>query len=220
MNARLVNCGSKLSTNIKFAPQIRAQKISRRTLQIVNLTSNDIKNGMNIEIDQQPWRVIEFLHVKPGKGSAFVRSKLKNCINGNIVDKTFRAGEPLQGAEVRKSDSQFTYVDGDDYVFMNMDNYEETRVRQDDSWSKYLKEGTNVVIVTWNDQVIGVEMPKSVELQVVETDPQIKGATVSSGSTKPAKLETGAQINVPMFIDTNEIIKVNTDSGEYLGRAN
>eukprot|EP01024_Parvocaulis_polyphysoides_P048070 TRINITY_DN4560_c0_g1_i1.p3 TRINITY_DN4560_c0_g1~~TRINITY_DN4560_c0_g1_i1.p3 ORF type:complete len:112 (-),score=13.64 TRINITY_DN4560_c0_g1_i1:288-623(-) len=111
-------------------------------------------------------------------------------------------------------------MDGDDYVFMSMDTYEETRVPKDESWSKFLKEGANVSIITWNDKVIGVEMPKSVELQVVETDPQIKGATASAGATKPAVLDTGASIQVPMFINAGEIIKVNTDSGEYLGRVN
>lgn len=183
------------------------------------VSSNDFKTGMSIEVDGQPYKVVEFLHVKPGKGAAFVRSKLKNFLTGNTVEKTWRAGETVELASVENNDSQFTYTDGADYVFMNMSTYEEVRIPEDKSWSKYLKEGMDVQVLMWNGNVISVDLPNTVELEVVETDPGVKGNTAQGGS-KPATLETGAVIQVPLFIQQGEKIKVDTRTDEYMSRAN
>ena len=185
------------------------------------ISSNDFRTGTTIEIDGQVWRVVEFLHVKPGKGSAFVRTKLKSVRNGNVVEKTFRAGESVQQAVLEKSNLQHTYVESGDYVFMNMTSFEETRLTSDQigQSSKYLKEGMEVTVVFWNDKVLEVELPISVSLKVKETDPGVKGDT-ARGGTKPAILETGAQVMVPLFISVGEMIKVDTRNDSYLGRDN
>jgi translation elongation factor P len=147
-----------------------------------------------------------------------VRSKLKNFITGNTVDRTWRAGESVDLATVDKKDSQFTYTEGEDYVFMDMATYEETRVKVDESWAKYLKEGMDVSVLVWDGKVISVDLPNTVELEVAETDPGVKGNTASGGS-KPARLETGAVIQVPLFIAQGEKIKVDTRTDTYLSRA-
>ena len=185
------------------------------------ISSNDFRTGTTIELDGQVWRVVEFLHVKPGKGSAFVRTKLKSVQNGNVVEKTFRAGESVQQAILEKSNLQHTYVESGDYVFMNMTSFEETRLTSDQIGiqSKYLKEGMEVNVVSWNGKVLEVELPISVTLQVTQTDPGVKGDT-ASGGTKPAILETGAQVMVPLFISIGEMIKVDTRNDSYLGREN
>ena len=185
------------------------------------ISSNDFRTGTTIEIDGQVWRVVEFLHVKPGKGSAFVRTKLKSVQNGNVIEKTFRAGESVQQAILEKSNLQHTYVESGDYVFMNMTSFEETRLTSDQigQGSKYLKEGMEVNVVSWNGKVLEVELPISVTLEVTETDPGVKGDT-ASGGTKPAILETGAQVMVPLFISVGEMIKVDTRNDSYLGREN
>ena len=183
------------------------------------ISSNDFRTGTTIEIDGQVWRVVEFLHVKPGKGSAFVRTKLKSVQNGNVIEKTFRAGESVQQAILEKSNLQHTYVESGDYVFMNMTSFEETRLTTDQigQSSKYLKEGMEVNVVSWNGKVLEVELPISVTLKVTETDPGVKGDT-ASGGTKPAILETGAQVMVPLFISIGEKIRVDTRNDSYLGR--
>ena len=185
------------------------------------ISSNDFRTGTTIDLDGQVWRVVEFLHVKPGKGSAFVRTKLKSVQNGNVIEKTFRAGESVQQAILEKSNLQHTYVESGDYVFMNMTSFEETRLTSDQigQSSKYLKEGMEVTVVFWNDKVLEVELPISVSLKVKETDPGVKGDT-ASGGTKPAILETGAQVMVPLFISVGEMIKVDTRNDSYLGRDN
>ena len=185
------------------------------------ISSNDFRTGTTIEIDGQVWRVVEFLHVKPGKGSAFVRTKLKSVQNGNVIEKTFRAGESVQQAILEKSNLQHTYVESGDYVFMNMTSFEETRLTTDQigQSSKYLKEGMEVNVVSWNGKVLEVELPISVTLNVTETDPGVKGDT-ASGGTKPAILETGAQVMVPLFISVGEMIRVDTRNDSYLGREN
>ena len=185
------------------------------------ISSNDFRTGTTIEIDGQVWRVVEFLHVKPGKGSAFVRTKLKSVQNGNVIEKTFRAGESIQQAILEKSNLQHTYVESGDYVFMNMTSFEETRLTTDQigQSSKYLKEGMEVNVVSWNGKVLEVELPISVTLKVTETDPGVKGDT-ASGGTKPAILETGAQVMVPLFISVGEMIRVDTRNDSYLGREN
>ena len=185
------------------------------------ISSNDFRTGTTIEIDGQVWRVVEFLHVKPGKGSAFVRTKLKSVQNGNVIEKTFRAGESVQQAILEKSNLQHTYVESGDYVFMNMTSFEETRLTADQigQSSKYLKEGMEVNVVFWDGKVLEVELPISVSLKVTETDPGVKGDT-ASGGTKPAILETGAQVMVPLFISVGEMIRVDTRNDSYLGREN
>ena len=185
------------------------------------ISSNDFRTGTTIELDGQVWRVVEFLHVKPGKGSAFVRTKLKSVRNGNVVEKTFRAGESVQQAILEKSNLQHTYVESGDYVFMDMKSFEETRLSSEQigRGAKYLKEGMEVNVIFHNGKVLEVELPISIILKVTETDPGVKGDT-ASGSTKPAILETGAQVMVPLFISVGEMIKVDTRNDSYLGREN
>ena len=185
------------------------------------ISSNDFRTGTTIELDGQVWRVVEFLHVKPGKGSAFVRTKLKSVQSGNVVEKTFRAGESVQQAILEKSNLQHTYVESGDYVFMDMTSFEETRLtsKQIGKGAKYLKEGMEVNVIFHNGKVLEVELPISITLKVTETDPGVKGDT-ASGGTKPAILETGAQIMVPLFISVGEMIKVDTRNDTYLGREN
>lgn len=183
------------------------------------ISSNDFRPGVSIELDGGVWRVVEFLHVKPGKGSAFVRTTLKNVQTGKVLERTFRAGETVPQANLEKSTMQHTYKDGDDYVFMEMETYEEARMSatQIGDRVKYLKEGMEVNVVRWNDQVMDVELPNSVVLEVTQTDPGVKGDT-ATGGTKPATVETGAQVMVPLFISTGERIKIDTRTDAYLGR--
>ena len=185
------------------------------------ISSNDFRTGTTIELDGQVWRVVEFLHVKPGKGSAFVRTKLKSVQSGNVVEKTFRAGESVQQAILEKSNLQHTYVESGDYVFMDMISFEETRLSSEQigKGAKYLKEGMEVNVIFHNGKVLEVELPISISLKVTETDPGVKGDT-ASGGTKPAILETGAQVMVPLFISVGEMIKVDTRNDSYLGREN
>lgn len=183
------------------------------------ISSNDFRPGVSIELDGNVWKVVEFLHVKPGKGSAFVRTKLKNAQNGSVMEKTFRAGETVPQANLEKRTMQHTYKEGDQFVFMDMETFEEARLTeaQVGDRAKYLKEEMEVNILYWNTTVLDVEMPTSVVLEVVETDPGLKGDT-ATGGTKPAILETGAQIMVPLFIVIGEKIKVDTRNDSYLGR--
>ncbi|MGB3616181.1 MAG: elongation factor P [Elainellaceae cyanobacterium] len=185
------------------------------------ISSNDFRTGTSIELDGAVWRVVEFLHVKPGKGSAFVRTKLKNAHTGSVVERTFRAGETVPQALIEKSVMQHTYKEGDQFVFMDMETYEESRLSADQIGDrvKYLNEGMEVSVVRWQEQVIEVELPNSVVLEVTETDPGVKGDT-ATGGTKPAIVETGAQVMVPLFITRGERIKVDTRNDSYLGREN
>lgn len=183
------------------------------------ISSNDFRPGVSIELDGAVWRVVEFLHVKPGKGSAFVRTKLKNVQTGSVLERNFRAGETVPQAVLEKATMQHTYKDADDYVFMDMETYEENRLTADQIGDrvKYLKEGMEVNVVRWNNQVMEVELPNSVVLEVTQTDPGVKGDT-ATGGTKPAIVETGAQVMVPLFISIGERIKVDTRTDSYLGR--
>ena len=191
-------------------------KISANFLMI---SSNDFRPGVTIVLDGSVWRVIEFLHVKPGKGSAFVRTKLKNSQTGSVVERTFRAGETVPQANLEKSTMQHTYKEGDDYVFMDMESYEENRLsaRQIGDRIKYIKEGMEVNVVRWDEQILEVELPNTVVLQVTQTDPGLKGDT-ATGGTKPATVETGAMIMVPLFITTGERIRIDTRTDSYQGR--
>jgi elongation factor P len=183
------------------------------------ISSNDFRTGTTILLDGQVWRVVEFLHVKPGKGSAFVRTKLKAVQSGNVVEKTFRAGEMMPQAQLEKATLQHTYMEVDDYVFMNMDSFEESRLTaaQIGEGRKYLKEGMAVSVITFDGKPLEVELPNSVVLEVTQTDPGVKGDT-ATGGTKPAIVETGAQVMVPLFITIGEKIKIDTRNDSYLGR--
>jgi elongation factor P len=183
------------------------------------ISSNDFRPGVSIVLDGSVWRVIDFLHVKPGKGSAFVRTTLKSVQTGKQLEKTFRAGESVPQATLEKVTMQYTYKDGDEFVFMDMETYEEGKLTtlQIGDRVKYLKEGMEVNVIRWGEQVLEVELPNSVVLEIVQTDPGVKGDT-ATGGTKPAILETGATIMVPLFIDQGERIKIDTREDKYLGR--
>ena len=185
------------------------------------ISSNDFRTGVTVELDGSVWRVVEFLHVKPGKGSAFVRTKLKNVQTGNTVERTFRAGETVPQANIEKRTMQHTYKDGDEYVFMDMETYEETRMNGESLGDRinFLKEEMEVNVLFWDEQVLEIELPTSVVLEITDTDPGVKGDT-ATGGTKPAIVETGAQVMVPLFISIGEKIKVDTRDGSYLGREN
>ncbi len=183
-------------------------------------TTNDLKNGMTLSIDGQLWSVVEFQHVKPGKGGAFVRTKLKNVMSGKVVDRTFNAGVKVEIANVDKREMQYLYREGEDFVFMDTTDYDQPRIPAATvgGASDYLLE-EQMAVIAFNDGVpLYVELPAAVELTVSQTDPGLQGDR-STGGTKPATLETGAQIQVPLFITTGEKIKVDTRTGDYLGRA-
>ncbi len=185
------------------------------------ISSNDFRPGVTIELDGEVWRVVEFLHVKPGKGSAFVRTTLKSAQTGKTLERTFRAGETVPQAVLEKSTMQHTYKDGESYVFMDMNSYEEASLtaQQIGSKVKYIKEGMEVNVVRWKDKVIDVELPNTVVLTITETDPGVRGDT-ATGGTKPATVETGAIINVPLFVNVGDRIKIDTRDDSYLGREN
>ncbi|XP_039045659.1 elongation factor P-like [Hibiscus syriacus] len=192
-----------------------------RFLGIYALSSNDIKVGTNLEVDGAPLRILEFLHVKPGKGAAFVRTKMRNYITGNTVEKTFRAGSTIEEVNVFKETKQFTYKDGSQFVFMDLNTFEETRLDEVDvgDKTKWLKEGMDCILLFRNGKVIDFEVPITVQLTVVDVDPGLKGDTALGGSTKPATLDTGAIINVPLFVNTGDQIMVDTRTGQYMSRA-
>jgi elongation factor P len=183
-------------------------------------TTNDLKNGMTLNLDGQLWGVVDFQHVKPGKGGAFVRTKLKNVLTGKVVDRTFNAGVKVEVASVDRREMQYLYREGDDFVFMDVQDYDQPRIQAatvGDAADYLLEEQT--VTVAFNDGVpLYVELPASVELTVSQTDPGVQGDR-STGGTKPATLETGAQVQVPLFITTGEKVKVDTRTGDYLSRA-
>jgi elongation factor P len=183
-------------------------------------TTNDLKNGMTLSIDGQLWNVVEFQHVKPGKGGAFVRTKLKNVLSGKVVDRTFNAGVKVDVANVDKREMQYLYREGDEFVFMDTQDYDQPRIPAETvgGASDYLLEGQAVTVAFNEGSALYLELPAAVELTVSQTDPGLQGDR-STGGTKPATLETGAQIQVPLFITTGEKIRVDTRTGDYLGRA-
>jgi elongation factor P len=184
------------------------------------VSTNSLKNGMTLEIDGELWRVDYFQHVKPGKGGAFVRTTLKGVQNGKTVDRTFRAGENLDQAILTKRALQYLYRDGSDFVFMDTEHFEQTTVpeRALKGNAQWLREGDTIELVFHADNVVDVNLPASVELEVTATEPGIQGDRVS-GATKPATLETGAVVQVPLFVNTGDRVKVDTRSGSYLSRA-
>jgi len=184
-------------------------------------TSNDLKNGLVLNIEGQLWAVIEFQHVKPGKGPAFVRSKLKNVITGKVVDKTFNAGVKVEIADVDKRDMTYLYSDGDGYVFMDKDTYDQVTLTNEvvGDAANYMLENQDAVVAMYQRNPIYVELPASVTLEVTYTEPGLQGDR-SSGGTKPATVETGLAIQVPLFLEQGTKVKVDTRTGEYLGRVN
>jgi len=184
-------------------------------------TTNDLKNGTVLKIDGQLWTVIEFQHVKPGKGGAFVRTKLKNVLSGKVVDRTFNAGLKVETANVDKRDMQYLYKDGTDFVFMDTDNYDQIHISETTvgDVAHFLLENQNAMVATNEGVPLYVELPPSVVLEVTYTEPGLQGDRSSAG-TKPATLETGYEIQVPLFLEANTKVKVDTRDGSYLGRVN
>ncbi|MET8145139.1 elongation factor P [Sphaerisporangium sp. NPDC005288] len=184
-------------------------------------TTNDLKTGLVLKLEGGDlWSVVDFQHVKPGKGGAFVRTKLKNVLSGKVVDKTFNAGVKVEVANVDKREMQFSYLDGDDFVFMDTETYDMLNVSRATvgDAANYLLENTLATVAVNEGNVLYVELPAAVELLIAQTEPGLQGDR-STGGTKPATLETGAEIKVPLFITTGEKVKVDTRTGEYLGRA-
>jgi elongation factor P len=186
----------------------------------VSISTNDLKNGMALDLPEGLMTVVEFQHVKPGKGGAFVRTKLKNFRTGAVLDRTFRADEKVQQAVIDKREMQFLYRESDDYVFMDNETYDQLHVTRGAVGvaANYLKEGDSAILPTYKDEVVGIELPAAVELTVTDTEPGIQGDRVS-GARKPATLETGFVVQVPLFVNVGERVKVDTRSGEYLSRA-
>jgi len=184
------------------------------------ITAGEFKNGVTFELDGQVFQVVEFQHVKPGKGAAFVRTRLKNIITGATVERTFSPTDKMPKAHIDRKEMQYLYNDGDLYYFMDTETYEQLPISKDtigDTF-KFVKENMNVKILSFKGNVFGIEPPTFVELEVTETEPGFKGDT-ATGATKPATLETGAVVKVPLFINQGDIIRIDTRTGEYLERA-
>lgn len=184
-------------------------------------TTNDLKNGMTLNLDGQLWNVIEFQHVKPGKGGAFVRTKMRSVLSGKVVEKTFNAGVKVEVASVEKRDMQFLYRDGEDFMFMDSTNYDQISISKQTVGDAvdYLLENADAIVAMHEGNPLFIELPASVELVVTYTEPGLQGDR-SSGGTKPATVETGITVQVPLFIRQDEKILVDTRTGAYLGRAN
>ncbi len=183
------------------------------------ISVNDLKTGLTLDIDNNLWSVVEFLHVKPGKGAAFVRTKLKNVETGQVVEKTFRAGEKVGKAMLDRREMQYLYKEGNDLVMMDLESYEQLPVPADrvGDGIKYLKENMTVQILMHESKIIGIDLPNFVELEVIDTPPAEKGNTAQGGS-KPATLDGGAVVNVPFFIQVGDVLRIDTRTNEYLDR--
>jgi len=183
------------------------------------ISTNDFRTGLTIEVEGDIYTVVDFQHVKPGKGSAFVRSKLKNLRTGAVIERTFRAGEKLPRAHLERKEMQYLYREGDSFVFMDNETYEQVSLTTEQLGDnvKYLKENMNIYLLTHGGNLIGVELPNFVELEVVAADPGVRGDT-ATGGTKSATLETGLAIQVPLFVEVGDVIRVDTRTGEYLER--
>ena len=183
------------------------------------ISAGDFRNGITIEFEGNVYQIIEFQHVKPGKGAAFVRTKLKNIINGGVVEKTFRPTEKCPQARIDRKDMQYLYSDGDLFNFMDTETYDQLALNADAVGDalKFVKENEMVKICSYNGNVFAIEPPLFVELQITDTEPGFKGDT-ATGATKPAIVETGAKVNVPLFVEQGEVIKIDTRTGEYLSR--
>jgi len=185
------------------------------------ISTADFRNGMTILLDSQLMEIVEFQHVKPGKGGAFVRTKLKNVLTGRVLEKTFRAGERMEEARVEDQTWQYLYDDGDLFCFMHNDTYEQMEVGKDiiGEHAKWLKENTDVTLVVYDGKVISFKPPLFMELKIAQSDPGVQGDR-ASGATKPATLESGATIQVPLFMNEGDVVKVDTRTGEYIERVN
>ena len=183
------------------------------------VSAGDFRNGVTLEIDGNVVQIIEFQHVKPGKGAAFVRTKLKNVINGGVVEKTFRPTEKFPQARIERVDMQYLYNDGDLFYFMNTETYDQIAVNKETIGDalKFVKENEMVKVCSYQGNVFAIEAPLFVELAITETEPGFAGNT-AQGATKPAIVETGAQVSVPLFVDQGDVIKIDTRTGEYLSR--
>ncbi|HIT06984.1 MAG TPA: elongation factor P [Candidatus Scybalocola faecipullorum] len=183
------------------------------------VSAGDFRNGLTIEYEGNVYQVIEFQHVKPGKGAAFVRTKLRNIKNGGVVEKTFRPTEKCPQAHIDRADMQYLYSDGDLYYFMDVETYDQIALNEEAIGDalKFVKENEMVKMLSHNGEVFSVEPPLFVELEITDTEPGFKGDT-ATGATKPATVETGAQVNVPLFVNTGDKIKIDTRTGEYLSR--
>ena len=184
-------------------------------------TTNDLKNGMTLNLDGQLWNVIEFQHVKPGRGGAFVRTKMRSVLSGKVVEKTFNAGVKVEVAQVDKRDMQFLYKDGEDFMFMDSTNYDQISISKQTVGDAvdYLLENADAIVAMHEGNPLFIELPASVELKITYTEPGLQGDR-SSGGTKPATVETGITVQVPLFIKQDEKVLVDTRTGAYLGRAN
>lgn len=184
------------------------------------ISVNDLRKGLTIQLEGDLYVVVEFLHVKPGKGAAFVRTTLKNLRTGQTVERTFRAGERVERAHIETREMQYLYSSGDEYTFMDTETYDQVTLTKDQLGDApyYLKENMNILIQFFEGRAIGVDLPTAVELEVVHTEPGFKGDT-AQGATKPATLETGLVVQVPLFVEVGEKVKVDTRTGEYLSRA-
>jgi elongation factor P len=187
----------------------------------MSITSNDLRPGIAIVFDNDPWQVVEFQHVKPGKGAAFVRSKLKNMRTGSVRENTFRAGEKLEKADIEKKAMQYLFLDGDQYNFMDNESYEQLPVHKDnlgDRVLKYMKEGLEYDMLFFNGALVTIDPPNFVVVEITETDPGVRGDT-ATGGTKPATVETGATVQVPLFVNQGDKIRIDTRTDSYLERA-
>ncbi|GIO97643.1 elongation factor P [Paenibacillus sp. FSL W8-0187] len=184
------------------------------------ISVNDFKTGLTVEVDGDIFTVLDFQHVKPGKGAAFVRSKLKNLRNGNTVEKTFRAGETIGRAIIDNRGVQYLYASGQEHVFMDNETYDQFSLTSEQlEWElNFLRENMNVNIISYQGEILGINLPNSVELKVVETEPGIKGNT-ATGATKSAKVETGLNVQVPLFINEDDVLLIDTREGKYISRA-
>ena len=184
-------------------------------------TTNDLKNGMTLNLDGQLWNVIEFQHVKPGKGGAFVRTKMRSVLSGKVVEKTFNAGVKVEVASVEKRNMQYLYRDGEDFMFMDSTNYDQISISKQTVGDAvdYLLENADAVVAMHEGNPLFIELPASVELKITYTEPGLQGDR-SSGGTKPTTVETGITVQVPLFIKQDEVVLVDTRTGAYLGRAN
>lgn len=184
------------------------------------ISVNDFKTGLTILVDGVLYRVLDFQHVKPGKGAAFVRSKLRNLRNGSVNEKTFRAGEKVEKAQIDNLKMQYLYASGDQHIFMDTESYEQLELdeKQIEYELKFLRENMEIHVIQFQGEILGVELPKSVVLEVTETEPGIKGDT-SGGGSKTASLETGLIVTVPLFINVGDKLIINTDEGSYVSRA-
>ncbi len=183
-------------------------------------STSDFKNGLKIELDGQPFEILDFQHSKVGRGGAHVRTKLRNILSGTVMEHTFRSGEKVGKPDLEAKDMQYIYRDGDAFVFMDLSTYDQIHVQDKTLGNKgaFLTDGQEVKVLTYQGEVIDLQLPASVLMEVVETEPGVKGDTVS-GATKQATLESGLVVNVPLFVESGEKVKVDTRSGEYLGRA-